>query len=149
MNCLLYCLLHCLLYCLLHCLLYCLLYCLLELVAFRPSGFPTGGGAKGPCRSYRQVIWKHTGPSTRGCFEKAHVVFTAKSFRHTGPSTRGCFEKTHVVFTAKSFGNTPGLTTRLSGAEHAQECCACIRDLLCIHKRFLLLGLVCFQMTWL
>ena len=24
----------------------------------------------------------------------------------------------------------------LFGAEHAQECCACTRDLLCIHKRF-------------
>ena len=71
-----------------------------------------GGGGKGPCRFYRQVIWKHTGPSTRGCFEKAQVVFTAKSFGNTlGLAARGCFEKVHVVFTAKSFGNTPGLAT--------------------------------------
>jgi hypothetical protein len=38
-----------------------------------------------------QVIWKHTGPSTRGCFEKTHVVFTAKSFGNTlGLAQRCC-----------------------------------------------------------
>ena len=60
-----------------------------------------------PCRFYRQVIWKHTRPSNRGCFEKVHVIFTAKSF-----------------------GNTPGLTTRIScvytrSLVHTQHSCAC------------------------
>ena len=42
-----------------------------------------GWGGKGSCRFHRQVIWNHTGPSTRISFEKTHVFFTAKSFGNT------------------------------------------------------------------
>ena len=73
------------------------------------------------------------------CVHKRSLVHAQHSCACSGPGTPGARDPRNAQSRARDrpsafFGSlAPGVTCK----EHAQECCACTRDLLCIHKRFL------------
>ncbi len=62
------------------------------------------------------------------CESRRCFLFTRKTAYEMGVGLVGS-----DICIRDSFGS---LAPGVHGPEHAQECCACTRDLLCIHKRF-------------
>ena len=81
------------------------------------------------------------------CIHKRSLVHAQHSCACSGPGTPGARDPKKALGRSQAWPRGFwALVPGFPGQEHAQECRACTRDLLCTHKRFLLLGLVCFQM---
>ena len=72
----------------------------------------------------RAIVAQH---NTRG-YINTFIVYTQKNLLCIHKRSLGARDRPSAFF----WSLAPGVP----GPEHAQECCACTRDLLCIHKRF-------------
>ena len=72
------------------------------------------------------------------CMHKRSLVHAQHSCACSGPGSPGARDPKKALGRSRALdrafvgSQAPGVP----GPEHAQECCACTRDLLCIHKRF-------------
>ena len=78
------------------------------------------------------------------CIHKRSLVHAQHSCACSGPGTPGARDPKKALGRSRALDRAffGSLAPGVPGPKHAQECCACTRDLLCIHKRFLLSGLV-------
>ena len=72
------------------------------------------------------------------CIHKRSPVHAQHSCACSGPGTPGARDPKKARSRARDWPSAffGSLAPGVPGPEHGQECCACTRDLLCIHKRF-------------
>ena len=98
-----------------------------DLPTYQPTNLPT----------YQPTTLLYTQKNLL-CIHNRSLVHAQHSCACSGPETPGARDPKKARSRARDrpsafFGS---LAPGVPGPEHAQECCACTRDLLCIHKRF-------------